>query len=110
MPNPNAIVSSVLRIEGDTIHLGNQRRVKVGLERPEMGGYFAILEGLRQLRAPVYLEIDPATSNITRLLIPLVSRVSNVRLGDDGLEILLSNSHAIHRLGPKTPDADAIEQ
>ena len=110
MPNPNAIVSSVLRIEGNTVHLGNDRSVRIDLERPGMRGYLSVLDGVRKLRTPVYLEVDPGTTNITRLLIPHVSHVSSVRLVDDGLEIMLDNSHGIHHLKAKTPDADEIEQ
>ena len=110
MPNPNAIVAAVLRLEGDFVHLGNQRRVRVDPERPGTGGYFGVLEGLRQLRRPVYLEVDPQTSAITRLLIPTVSRVKNLSLGDDGLEVELDNSHALHTVPSKTADAEEMEQ
>ena len=106
MPNPNAVVSSVLRVEGDAVQLGNDRQVRIDRERTR--GLVPILEGLVQLRQPVYLEIDPATTAITRLLIPYVTHVSSIRLGDDGLEVLLDNSHALHRLRPGTPDAEEI--
>jgi hypothetical protein len=46
MPNPNAVVSSVLRIERDSIELGNGRRVRLDPERPDARGLGAILEGL----------------------------------------------------------------
>jgi hypothetical protein len=110
VPNPNAIVATVLRIEGDFVHLGNQRRVRIDPERPGTGGFFAILEGVRQLRRPVYMEIDPQSSAVVRVLIPLVSRVKGVNLGDDGLEVELDNSHALHKLKPNTTDAEELEQ
>ena len=108
MPNPNAIVSSVLRIEGDSVQLGNQRSVRIDPERTR--GLIPILQGLRDLRQPVYLEVDPATTIVTRLLIPYVTHVSRLRLTDEGLEVLLDNSHAGHFLRADAPDAEAIEQ
>ena len=108
MPNPNAVVSSVLRIEGNAVQLGNQRRVRFDPERTK--GLGPILEGLRELRQPVYLEVDPSTDVITRLLIPYVTRVSSLSLADDGLEVLLDNSHARHLLRPGTPDVEELEQ
>ncbi len=110
MPNPNAVVSSVLSVERDSVQLGNQRRVRIDPERPGTRGLATILEGIRQLRQPVYLEVDPATSAITRLLIPHVTRVANLRLSDDGLDVELHNSHARHVLRSDTPEAEELEQ
>jgi hypothetical protein len=98
MPNPNAIVSSVVQIEGATIVLGNERRLRLDLERAGTRGHLRVLEGLRQMRQPAYFEIDPVTATITRLLIPYVSRVAELRLFDGGLDVRLSNSHAGHAL------------
>jgi Glutaminase len=110
MPNPNAIVSRVLRIEQDSIELGNGRRVRLNPERPDVRGLGAILEGLSQLQRPVYLEIDPATSFITRLLIPHVTHVADVRPSEDGLEIELDNSHGRHVLRRGAPDFTELER
>jgi Glutaminase len=110
MPNPNAVVSSVLRVERDSIELGNGRRVRLDPEVPETRGLGPILEGLSQLRQPVYLEIDPATSAITRLLIPYVTRVADVRPSEDGLDIELDNSHARHVLRRGAPEFGELER
>jgi Glutaminase len=110
MPNPNAIVSRVLRIEQDSIELGNGRRVRLNPERPDVRGLGAILEGLSQLQRPVYLEIDPATSFITRLLIPHVTHVADVRPSEAGLEIELDNSHGRHVLRRGAPDFTELER
>jgi hypothetical protein len=98
MPNPNAIVSSIMRIEGDAIELGNERRVRLDPTRPEARRLLPVLEGLRALRRPVYLEIDPATSDVTRVRIPHVARVVRLAEGARGLEIALDTSHALHIL------------
>jgi len=98
MPNPNAVVPSVLRVERDSIELGNQRRVRLDPERPDTRGLASILEGLSKLRQPVYLEIDPSTSAVTRLFIPYVTHVTDVQPSEEGLDVELDNSHARHVL------------
>lgn len=110
MPNRNAIVSSVVRVEGTSVQLGNRREVRINPERTGTGGLALILERLSWMKRPVYLEIDPGTSEITRLLLPYVTRVAGVRPSDDGLEVELTNSHARHVLRPGTADFDALEQ
>jgi hypothetical protein len=47
MPNPNAVVSSVVRVEGASIELGNQRGVRLDPQRPDTRGLGPILEGLK---------------------------------------------------------------
>jgi len=60
-------------------------------------GFARILETLQAGSRPVYLEIDPATSVITRLFIPSVSRVADMQLTADGdLFVRLRFSHARH--------------
>jgi hypothetical protein len=110
MPNPNAIVSSVVSIERDSVELGSGHRVRLDPERPDTRGFGAILEGLRNLRKPVYLEVDPATSAITRLLIPYVTHVVDVRLSEEGADVELDNSHARHVLRRGTPDFTELER
>jgi hypothetical protein len=122
MPNPNAIVALVLRIDppldrpvtddrGFSVELDNDRRVRIEPSDKNAGGLARILDGLRQLRQPVYLEIDPATSAITRLLIPNVTRVSAIKPIDDGvLSVELELSHGRHLLRRTAADAPAMEQ
>ena len=110
MANPNAVVSSVVQVDGAAVQLGNQRRVRIDLERPGGRALVPILEGLRGLRQPVYLEIDPATSAITRLLMPYVSHVADLRPIDAGLDVRLTNSHALHVLRRGTPDFEPFER
>ena len=110
MPNPNAVVASVVRVDRESVELGNQRRVRLDPERREARGFGPILEGLRALRQPVYLEIDPATSTITRVLIPVVAHVVGVRPGAEGLDVQLDNSHARHVLRQSAPDFGDFER
>jgi len=121
MPNPNAIVSQVVRIDPPidvptpdarefTIHLENERTVRLDPADRTSAGRARVLDGLRQLRKPAYLEIDPATSFITRVLIPYVTRVHGIRPLDVGvLSVEIEQSHARHLLRLNSPDAPELE-
>jgi hypothetical protein len=126
MPNPNAIVSTVIRFEppldrsaaemlrgerGLSVELANGRRLALDPKNSRSVGFVQILDGLRQQRLPVYLEVDPATSAITRLLIPHVTRVISIRPIDDGvLSVELDASHARHVLRRGAPDSAELER
>jgi Glutaminase len=125
MPNPNAVVSSVIRLEppldrapaemlraerGLSVELEGGRRVRLDPANPRSAGFAQILDGLSKQRLPVYLEIDPATSAITRLLIPHVTRILGVRPSDEGaLDVELEYSHARHVLR-RGPDFAELEK
>jgi hypothetical protein len=121
MPNRNAVVALVLRIDppldrpsderGYTIELEGNRRARIEPSDKNAGGLARILDGLRQLRRPVYLELEPATSAITRLLIPHVTRIAGIKPIDTGvLGVELELSHARHLLRRTTDDAADIEK
>ncbi len=126
MANPNALVSSVLRFEppldrapaemlragqGLSVELEDGRRVRLDPADPRSAGFVQVLEGLRTLRRPVYLEVDPATSAITRLLIPRLTRVTHLRPVDTGvLGVELEDSHARHVLRQSQPGSAEIER
>lgn len=121
MPNPNAIVALVARIDppldraegaerGFTIELEGGGRARLE-PRENAVGLARILDGLRALRRPVYLEVDPGTTAITRLLIPHVTRVAGLRALDSGvIAVELELSHARHVLRRGFPDAPEIEK
>ncbi|HEY5911580.1 MAG TPA: protein-glutamine glutaminase family protein [Verrucomicrobiae bacterium] len=124
MPNPNAIVSTILRFEpqlegavaetmrakgGLSIHLEDGRQARVDPASPHFAEYIKILDGLSKLHSPVYFELDPGTSFITRLLIPHVSRVANVRPIEEGaLSVELEISQARHVLRKGQMDYDQL--
>lgn len=110
MPNPNAVVSSVRRVERDSVELGNGRRVRLDPDSARTRGLRPILEGLSNQRRPVYLEIDPTTSAITRVLIPYVTRVARIEPGADGLDVELELSHARHVLRREAADFAEFER
>src|SRR2546421_6461581 len=121
MPNPNAIVGILSRIDppvekrgaemfrsypdGFTVAFESQLTDTARTEPLRLypgeraAGMLEILEELRRMHAPVYLEAEPNTRGITRLLIPLVSRVANIteQPGDD-VSVMLEMSHARHLL------------
>ena len=117
--DPNAVVSTVIRIEppldrppaealraegGLSVELKEGRRVRLDPDDPRSAGFAQILDGLSKQRLPVYLEIDPETSAITRLLIPHVTRVVGIRPIDKGvLAVELELSHARHVLRHGAP-------
>ena len=125
MPNPNALVARVVRLDppmdrqademikserGLSVELEDGRRARLDPENAKSAGFAQILDGLRQKRLHVYLEVDPETSAITRLLIPLVTRVLGFRTIDDGvLGVELELSHARHVLREDQPDHDEME-
>jgi uncharacterized protein (UPF0216 family) len=126
MPNPNVVVSSIIRFQPKldrmpaemlraeprlTIELEEGRRVRLDPANPRSAGFLHILDELSKQRLPVYLEIDPVTSTITRLLIPHVTRIVGVRQIDEGvLGVELELSHARHVLQRGQPDFADLEK
>jgi hypothetical protein len=124
MPNPNAIVSRHIRLQsppertaaeavraegGLSVELDDGRSVRLDPENPRSAGFAQVLEGLEKLGRPVYLEVDPETEAVTRLLIPLVGRVNGLTPVEAGLEVGFDPSHARHLLRRDAPDFAATE-
>jgi hypothetical protein len=121
MPNPNAIVDKIsaitptLRTPADEflktvpggmwIKLAGGQTAKLDAADPRAGIYAEILDELRDMGTPVYLEVDPATQAISRLLIPLTVRVAAVTAMESGeLDVELEISSSRHLLRPDNPD------
>lgn len=125
MPDPNALVALVARIDppadrmspaevlrqspsGVTIELDGERPVRL-LPSDVAPGLLSVLEQLRRLRTPVYVEIQPDTRAITRLRIPLVTRVTRIdERGTEGFMVELDASHARHRVVPGGVNAQEV--
>ncbi len=120
MPNPNAVVSSVRRVEpmrtddaagaesmrksAAEVVLGEDRAVRLDPADDRSPGFANILERLAALKRPVYLEVSPDTGFVTRLLVPAVSPVATINTREDGsLEVHLVQSHARLALRTDTP-------
>ena len=119
MPNPNAFVGRVLRLSPPEARPGEERSVILGDDRrfaldpadPKSEGLARVLEGVAKLARPVYLEREPTTGFVRRLLLPDVSRVARVStLPDDSLAVLLEMSHARRTLQKGSPDFAAFGQ
>jgi hypothetical protein len=126
MPNSNAIVASVVRFEpaldrppaellrserGLSVELADGRRVRLDPANPRSPGFAQLLDGARQRGIPVYLETDPTTSSITRLLFPYVARVTGIRPDDEKtLSVELHPSHARHVLRRDQPDFGELQE
>jgi len=70
MPNPNAIVANVLRVEppleaGDTrersVVLEGERRARLDPDNPRSGGFAQILDGLRKMGTVSYTHLTLPT-------------------------------------------------
>lgn len=124
MPNPNAIVSRLVRLgvppgrgaaeylsaERElSIVLDDGRQVRLDPENPHSPGFAQVLDGLEKLGRPVYLEVDPETAAVTRLLIPLVGRVVAMHPTDAGYDVELMPSHARHVLSRENPNFSHLE-
>ncbi|HEY6269773.1 MAG TPA: protein-glutamine glutaminase family protein [Candidatus Acidoferrum sp.] len=121
MPSPNAIVAMVIRIDPGVEKLRGAelfRKYPDGFTIVFEGDQTArlypgnraadrleILEELRQMRAPVYVDANPQNRGITQLFIPLVTQVTNIsESGAEEMEVELQASHARHLLKRKNPD------
>jgi hypothetical protein len=124
MPNPNAIVSTTIRLEpsldrapeemlraegGIAVQLEGERRVRLDPADERSAGFARVLDGLSKQRLPVYLEVDPATDAITRLLIPHIARVAGLSSVEGALAVELEPSHARHLVPLGGPDSAEIE-
>jgi hypothetical protein len=100
MPNPNAIVGAITRIDFPVIEFEGQRRARLDpqvLRQAE--GVRRILEELQRRQLPAYVEVTPDTGAISRLLIPLLVKI--VRVSDsrgDEIDVELEISQARHFL------------
>ena len=64
-----------------------------------------MLDHLQKNNRPVYVEIDPDTDSITKLCIPIATRVLEIiASGEEVVEVTFSNSHARHYLRRNLPD------
>lgn len=119
MPNPNAILSSRIRLDvspelmakelrgadgGIAVELDEGRLVRLDPADPQSPARAGVLEGLGQIGHPVYLEVDPETAVVTRLIIPHVARVVALRDDEAGCEFELDLSHARHVLRRDYPE------
>ena len=74
-----------------------------------LGAFWAeLMDRYRQEGRPVYVELDPGTRMVIDFLFPLETRVQSVTHEPDGVEVLLTNSHAVHFLWRSNPCFDHL--
>lgn len=126
MEKTNVIVSTVLRFNppldrpvaellraerGVSVELEGGRLVRLDPDNPRSPGLAKILDGMLRLRAPVYVELDPGSTVVSRVFIPHVTRVTRIRPIDRGvLGIELDLSQGRHVLRQSVPDFGELEQ
>jgi hypothetical protein len=123
MPNPNALVDFVGPAVSplETVALGPTagpqyvtisfqagRSGRLDLTKPHAAVWASVLDSMRQSNAPAYVEIDPATSEITNLLVPLTVGVENITPVMNDMEVELIISHAKHFLRRTNPDFEQL--
>jgi hypothetical protein len=125
MPNPNVIVDTISHLDpplqtlganyinaaptGVTVHFRGRHVARLDQADVRATAYAEILDNLRQINAPVYVEIDPATRAISRLLIPITSKVlSIISMPSGEVEIELDLSNVRHVLKRTNQDFDQL--
>ncbi|MEZ4416987.1 MAG: protein-glutamine glutaminase family protein [Gemmatimonadota bacterium] len=96
--------------EGVEVVFADGRRARVrARERPTLAaGWLEILDALRGLDAPAFVEFDPETRDVTRLLIPLVATITELVERGDQIDVDLEISQARHRIRRSNPDFGAL--
>jgi hypothetical protein len=111
MPKPNTFVAEVAsssppldravtelaRLVPVSVQFAGDQVVNLDPGNSRSAPYAGLLDQLRNMRRPAYIEFDAATRRITLLLIPLVSRVLNIAEAED-VTVELEHSHARHLL------------
>jgi hypothetical protein len=69
-----------------------------------------VLRSLHETSQPAYVEIDPETSYITEVLLPVRYRVVAIEPTAEGLQVELVISHARHELRRDNPDFDELRE
>jgi hypothetical protein len=67
-----------------------------------------VLRSLQERNQPAYVEIDPATGQVTELLLPIRFSVGRIEPEGEGLLVELIVSHGPHRLRRSNPDFDEL--
>lgn len=126
MSKPNIIIGPVVRIspsvikrgvemlrdappEGFSIEFGGKQVARLPLDERAAAGILEILEELRKMGAPVYVEYHTETKAITKLLIPLITKVADIsEVKADEIHVDLEMSSARHVLKRTSPDFNEI--
>jgi hypothetical protein len=87
-----------------TVTLRDHRAVRLDMSMPHASTRAEILASMGRLGDPVYFEIDPGSRVIVDYLFTLEGPVDAMISRDEGVEVLLMTSAAIHFLRRSSPD------
>ncbi|MFN0025343.1 MAG: hypothetical protein ACKVS5_15745 [Parvularculaceae bacterium] len=111
MANPHAVVGWVERLippldaparrlgpRGRVVYFADGHCLAINPADPASEAIAHAIDSASRVKQPVYIEIDPGSGYLRRLLIPAVGRPARLRERDDGVEILLAASRARYLL------------
>lgn len=94
--------------EGFSIELEGKQTVKLAADE-RAAGTLEILEELRKIGSPVYIEIHPENRTITKVLIPLIGKIERLsETKENNVTVEISISSALHFLNKSNPDFEEI--
>jgi hypothetical protein len=113
MRDENGIIAGSVEVQrgpdGESVVvLDGERRVRLGAEEARSRALLQVLEALGERRHPVYVEVEPGTDVVARVLIPRITRVDRIEERDRELVLQLAGSHAVVRLGLDEPASDEV--
>lgn len=118
MSDAKAIVSTVTKIDQpidavglSTVHFEDGQVGMLNTSDPRGAAYAGILDELRGIGDPVYVEVDPTSKLISRLLIPLVVTVTDLfTLPTGDVEVEVEPSQARHILRMTDSNAERLRK
>lgn len=117
MANPNAVVGWVERLIppldapgrrigpcGRVVYFSDGACLAINPADPDSEAIARTIDGASQEKQPVYIETDPGSRYLQRLLLPAVGKPALLRERDNGVEVLLAASGARFHLERRHSD------
>lgn len=115
MSNSNVFVAVVSGLDRGPdassviVHFDNGRSAGLDSADPSAATYTAVLDELSRMTLAAYVEVDPATQAIKRLLVPLEDKITKIVLTrSEDIEVELEVSNARHFLKRTHQDFESL--